>query len=465
VQGSRPAVGPNGEVYATWSAVDTSAAAGGADYIRFRQSADGGESFGSEQTVALVYSNFGSGAPGFNRGYGFLFPGIAVDRTSGPYGGRVYVVWNESINYFDDVPAQTSGIEEVEPNNQRISANSFGIGETVHGSVASTSDVDYFQFSGLQGESVILYLDSLDTSLDVALRLLCGDDETRLAYSAPAWAGRPRVVMFTLPRSGIYHVRITPLASKVGGYRLRTGRVRQGPERARDHRDVFVAYRDRGGRWSAPALVNDDPPTFDNWLPEIAVSGRGRPYITWYDWRDFAETTCGGWSHVYLARSDDGGDTWTPLGTITDQQTDWTVTPSSIAPNQGDYIALFANDHDVIAAWADGRDGDPDVYMARHDVTLDPPTTPFHPRPAIEYVTPNPTSGEIRVGFALASGEPAWLELLDLSGRRWSSQSVAHYGPGRHATRLREHRLPAGIYVVLLRQRGERAMRKLTVVP
>jgi hypothetical protein len=57
---------------------------------------------------------------------------------------------------------------------------------------------------------------------------------------------------------------------------------------------------------------------------------------------------------------------------MTDVTTDWTATYSSLLPNQGDYIALTAQDSTVYIGWADGRDADPsdantdldpDVYM------------------------------------------------------------------------------------------------------
>ncbi len=204
VQGSRPAVGPDGELHVIWTAVDTSLAGGGRDWIRSRTSTDYGGSFGAEEDVAGIYSNFGSGAPGFNRGYGIVFPSLAVDRSSGPYRGRVYATWNEGPDYFDDAPGDTNPRFEREPNPRPQTATPFNIGETVRGAITAANDIDTYRFFGKDSTTVILYLDSLATSLDVAARLLCSDGETRLAYSAPVWPGRTRVLVFTLPRSDIY---------------------------------------------------------------------------------------------------------------------------------------------------------------------------------------------------------------------------------------------------------------------
>src|SRR6185295_5905429 len=143
------------------------------------------------------------------------------------------------------------------------------------------------------------------------------------------------------------------------------------------------------GSWGAPTRVNDDPPWLDGWLPEVAVAADGRVYAAWYDWRDRAVSTCGAWSSVYLARSLDGGASWISDGSMSDQQTDWTNVASLIAPNQGDYIALFADASHVTVAWADGREGDPDVAMARYALGLDP-LPPTRPGLAIARLSPNP---------------------------------------------------------------------------
>jgi hypothetical protein len=115
VQGSRPAVGPGGILHLVWKTVDTTAAAGGLDAMRIRSSGDGGRTFGAAFDVARLYTNFCSGPPGFDRGFGLGFPSIAVERgTSHP--GRIHVAWEESLNFYDDLLPLTDVVEEVEPN-------------------------------------------------------------------------------------------------------------------------------------------------------------------------------------------------------------------------------------------------------------------------------------------------------------------------------------------------------------
>jgi hypothetical protein len=241
----------------------------------------------------------------------------------------------------------------------------------------SDGDQDYFSFTGTQGQTVVFLVDSLNTSIDNPLRLYCSDGVTRLTLSAfgtdPSGTFGGQIV-YTLPADGTYYLRpASPTGTfGSGGYRIQTAGHRAVAGRSRDHRDAFVATSDGGTTWSTPVRINDDLGWFDDWLPEVAVSEAGRGYAIWYDWRDSPASTCGGESHVYMARSDDGGASWVSLGPITDVRTAWTNVLSNIAPNQGDYLGLFANDAAVWPAWADGRNGNPDVYSVRLDLALTP---------------------------------------------------------------------------------------------
>ena len=83
VQGSMPAVGPNGEVYVVWMDVNTN----GVSYFKIRKSTDGGASFGSTQTVTSFDWK--------RQQWGSLdhlnLPSLAVD----PSNGYVYVAYKE----------------------------------------------------------------------------------------------------------------------------------------------------------------------------------------------------------------------------------------------------------------------------------------------------------------------------------------------------------------------------------
>ena len=108
------AVGPGGEVYATWFEQGPSQLPG-SDFFRIRKSTNQGASFGPENTVASFFSNFGTGAPGYNRDHGVSFLSIAVDRSEESTRGRVYVSWNEALDWYDDVASATFGGSGTRP--------------------------------------------------------------------------------------------------------------------------------------------------------------------------------------------------------------------------------------------------------------------------------------------------------------------------------------------------------------
>ena len=371
VQGSRPAVGPAGEVYATWSAIGSVPE----DFIRFRKSTNLGSSWSSAVTPATQYLNFGTGAPGFNRERGVDYPSIAVDRTTGPQRGRVYLAWTECINKYNDALNTLGNVVEAEENGFYSRANPFTVGQRLRGTLGSTSDRDYFSFTATQGVNYIFECDSVPLPL-YTLRVLCGPDTTsRLAFSGDltAPAGGRAYIVWTAPTSGTYYLRLAALSGgAAGGYRVSTGVAAVGPERGRDSRDVFAAYTDNGTSWSTPVRVNDTSALYNEFLPEIMVAADGMPYVTWFDWRD---DVCGARSYQYLSRSGDGGVTWGANQRFSDVQNNWTAVSqsSNLAPDMGDYSHLYADPRYLRPAWADGRLGNPDVFTTRidtwHDLT------------------------------------------------------------------------------------------------
>jgi hypothetical protein len=361
VQGSRPVTGPNGEVYVTWEQIGIATAA---DHFVIRKSVDGGLSFSPEVKIDDHFANFGTGAPGFNRLNGVTFPSIAVDRTTGPNRGRLYATWNETIDWFDDPLGGGGSKSEVETNGFFARANAFTIGQRLRGSITASTDVDYFSFAATQGKTYIFWCDSLGAAFRYTMRIFCTDTTTRLGLSgADANSpGQQGFIVWTAPTTATYYLRVA-YNGTTGGYRIETGiDAASADDHARDQRDVMISHSDNGTSWSTPVRVDDDLPRFDDWLPEVAVSGDGMPYVIWYDWRD-AAANCNGSSNTYISRSSDGGTTWLANQPITSAPTPWTTIPTNIAPNQGDYNGLYGNGRLLHPSWADGRSGEADVNV------------------------------------------------------------------------------------------------------
>jgi hypothetical protein len=463
VRAPRIASGPDGAVWAAWHTIGT----GPLDFFKVRRSTNFGTFFAQEVTAESLYVNFGSGAPGFNRGAGFVTPSLAVDRTFGPYRGRAYLAWCESVNFFDDPLGTTGAAIEEEPDDSPATATPFTPGQILSGAIPTSLDVDVWSFHGTGGETVILLLDAgAAPGLDAALRLLCTDGTTQLAFSETGSSGAGLIV-FTIPADGIYALRVQPF-SGTGAYTLYTGLNGKPHERARDHRDVFVSTSDDNHSWRPPTRVNDDPGLYDDWLPEIAVGELGRPYVMWYDWRDAPPSACGGVSSVYLARSEDGGGTWTSLGAASDTPTAWSSVVSPFLTNQGAYLGAYGNSRGLHLAWADGRFGDPDVFstfQSLDDALVGVPPASLTALAVLD-VHPNPSRGEIRVSFSLAPGGPATLALIDVAGRRVCERTVnGSATSGRRTVDLTAGARPAaGVYLVRLTRDGRSVVRRVSIL-
>lgn len=376
VQGARVAVGPAGEVYVTWYAIGRNPPF--QDAYPVRKSTNGGASFGPAIAAAHVFSNFSSGAPGFNRPRGITFPTLAVDRSNGLHRGRVYVGWQECVDFYNDQLGTRSRVNDTEPNDLFTQAGTFVVGDSLLGTV-TPGDMDFYKFNATQGQTVECYGQNVAGALDFSMRLLCGDGNAMLAV-ADAGAGQDNLVVFTIPVTGTYYLRIKGLSGS-GAYAVFTGlHTPQADDRARDHRDVFMASSDDGVQWGAPVRINSESPWLDDWLPELAVSNLSLVYASWYDWRDAPAALCNAQSQVYLASSNDGGATWTDLGALSDAPsdwTDWTNAKSNLQPNQGDYAALFADCQAVYGGWSDARDADVNVYIARYPPVTQPTLVTF----------------------------------------------------------------------------------------
>jgi len=371
VQGSRVIVGPSGEVYVVWQAIGDSAA----DYFKIRKSTNAGLSFGGEVIAARYFSNFGTGAPGFNRGRGITYPSIAVDRTGGPSHGRVYLAWNESVDWYPEVlagvtsggVAEPEGVSSSGVNDVAGSATTFTIGNRVRGWIGTASDLDYFKFNAVQGITYTFYGDTTAGGLELATRILCSNGTTRLALSIAPGAAGSTIMSWTAPATGTYYLRMQQGPDGgTGYYSIATyaHTTPTGNDRGRDERDIFVNSSADGVTWTGqPVRVNDDAPYLDDWLPELAITGNSRLFCAYFDWRDASPASCFGESNIYLFRSDNAGIAWSNLGRVSDVTSAWSSVLSNVAPNQGDYVSLFANNNGLYPAWGDGRDGNPNVYM------------------------------------------------------------------------------------------------------
>jgi len=87
LQGAKPAVGPNGEVYVCWS---------GLNAIYFDKSIDGGNTFGMDRMVTDQVGGWDFSVSGVSRVDGC--PSIACDISDSEFKGNLYILWSDIRN-------------------------------------------------------------------------------------------------------------------------------------------------------------------------------------------------------------------------------------------------------------------------------------------------------------------------------------------------------------------------------
>jgi len=126
--------------------------------------------------------------------------------------------------------------------------------------------------------------------------------------------------------------------------------------------NIVVARSDDGGAtWSAPVQVNDVD-AGDQWMAALAVDANDVLHTAWYDGRT-------GNLNLYYANSSDGGRTWSPNLRVTTQET-----PAG-SQSLGEYIGLTADRNSAAyLVWTDARDGESAIYFARTSGARPEPT-------------------------------------------------------------------------------------------
>jgi hypothetical protein len=364
VQGTRIVIGPDHEVYVIYYAYDYLRQR---VFMRTRRSLDRGRTFGLEVTLPAgrdgVITNYGSGPPGFNRPRGIGLPSLAVDRSQGPNRGRLYAVWEETVDYLPDRLGTLGTAPEVEPNGVPDSATAMVIGETATGELTAVPDRDWFRFQGNAGQTVVLYLSQADSATGLGeIRLHCesGSDSGKVMHSDLGLGYG--LIVYTLPVTGEYRFRIA-VSNYLGRYQVFTGWHTPGDrDLARDTRDVILQSSADGVTWDPPRRVNVDAPGSDDAFPEVAVDGSGRVWIAWFGHRVDA---CRVLTDIFATRSVDGGASFAPEFQVNDgPPVNWNLVATDLRPNMGDYMTLVAQGCRVYANFSDGRQGTPDSWVA-----------------------------------------------------------------------------------------------------
>jgi hypothetical protein len=373
--GSRVATGPDGEVYVVWQDYSE-------ESVLLRRSLDHGVTFEPPRVVSRINDNVATGPPWYRDigsrpnprydecTYGFPTnrPGLAIDHSTGPYRGRLYVVWAEMAT---GTPGPIGpAMVNREPNEGYFQAQPITIGQTIDGYVVPDerggSDFDYFSFEGVQGQTIVLesevtFIDPQPPPIEegqcFSLGTVCDTTASvrGTASMREVWRGPLPPVVLTLPESRTYYLIAFPQPPYVSGYQFRLRSFMVDPSSiARDQRDiVLVSSADGGDTWSSPLRVNDDPPWHDNSYPQVAVDSNGGVHCAWYDRRH--DTSCDRTTLTYWALSRDGGRSFAESGPVSQTPSDWRKL--GVPTNVGDGFGLTTGGESVYVAWTQSSSG------------------------------------------------------------------------------------------------------------
>jgi len=284
---------------------------------------------------------------------------IAVDWTNSPYRNNVYVAWTEFDSYGSSNPQDSSrilfsrstdgGLTWSAP--VRISdkgGDCIDEDNTVEGAVPA---------AGPNGEVYLAWAGPLGLVFDKSTDggLTWGVD--KVITSIPGgWD-------FNVP--GIYRCNGLPItACDISNSPYRgTIYVNWSDQRnGTNNTDVFlVKSTDGGNTWSQPKRVNQDNTQTHQFFTWMTVDpATGYLYFVYYDRRNYNDNR----TDVYLARSTDGGETFT----------EFKISQSPFTPNSsiffGDYTGITALNGKVYPIWTKLENNQRSVWIAIFQDTI-----------------------------------------------------------------------------------------------
>ncbi len=221
--------------------------------------------------------------------------------------------------------------------------------------------------------------------------------------------------------------------------------------------DVFLTRSTDGGQtWSPPVRVNDDVTQTHQFFTWMDVDQHtGILYFIFYDRRNYTNQN----TDVYLAYSIDGGQSFTNVK----------ISSTSFNPSPqiffGDYTNISAYKGKVAPIWTRMDGFVTSIWTALIDFSTLTQTVPFSPHAHLQPLWPNPAASWTHTPMEVADAGYYTLQLRDLSGVVLMSVFENQWlEPGIRIFPLPVEQLSPGTYLVVLQNEGLVRTRHLVVV-
>ena len=225
-----------------------------------------------------------------------------------------------------------------------------------------------------------------------------------------------------------------------------------------DDVDVWLAKsRDGGDTWSQPIRVNDDPPGKQQFFTWMAIDQtNGYLYFVFYDRRNYEDEQ----TDVYMAQSIDGGESFR----------NFKISESPFVPNQnvffGDYTNLTAYDNVIRPIWARLENSQLSIWTAIVDPTVVGIDEPLVDLSSLEQNYPNPFTESTYFSYKIHKTSSVTLEIHDQLGRLVAVlKDHEKTGPGKYISRFdaSEYKLSPGVYYFSLITDDKSIRRKMVL--
>ena len=265
---------------------------------------------------------------------------MTFDRSNSPHSGNLYLSWTEFDVYGSDSPDDKSRIRfSLSEDRAETWAEPIVISDTegdcidgdntMEGAVPAVGNNGeiYLAWSGPDG---IYFDNSLDGGLSFGTDKIISDMPGGWAFYVP----------------GIYRCNGLPFTVCDNSDSDFSGNIYvlwSDQRNGTDNTDIFIMKSGDGGdTWSPRKRVNSDDTGSHQFFPNIVVDPvTGIIYIVYYD----RSNTAGDDTEVWMARSDDGGESFS----------NFRISRSSFTPVStvffGDYIDIDAHNGTIYAAW------------------------------------------------------------------------------------------------------------------
>lgn len=183
-----------------------------------------------------------------------------------------------------------------------------------------------------------------------------------------------------------------------------------------DKADIILARSSDGGEtWSEAIRINDDASEENwQWFGTLSVAPNGRVDVLWLDTREYPGAVT---SALYYSNSFDGGETWSAnekLSEAFDPHLGW--------PNQekiGDYYHSISDNNGVHLAWAATFNGEQDVYYSY--IQVEEPLSKVENKLEQPFQllqnTPNPFQEQTAIHYSLDKKANVVVDIVNIYGK------------------------------------------------